>query len=132
MGVGLQGFESIAPAAPGAVRFVCARPGKGDLLAAARQHMPLPPSRLRLSPPYSTQRSASHQPAAPANTQRADWEPHTPTHLPPAPPSPQAELHGVHITRSGRGSKRLETYLESLKRPNRYGYQPIGLEWDLW
>ncbi len=42
------------------------------------------------------------------------------------------ELHGVFLTRSGRRSKRLEEYLASIRNPNRYGYQPIGLEWDLW
>ncbi|GAB4820000.1 hypothetical protein N2152v2_007046 [Parachlorella kessleri] len=29
-------------------------------------------------------------------------------------------------------NKRLESYLASLTKSNRYGYKPLGLEWDLW
>ena len=46
-----------------------------------------------------------------------------------------AALFGVTLSRSGRQSRatqRLEEYLASLRAPNRYGYLPIGLEWDLW
>lgn len=44
-------------------------------------------------------------------------------------------LAGVTLTRSGRQGEegqRLKAYLASLRAPNRYGYLPIGLEWDLW
>eukprot|EP00887_Chlorella_sp_A99_P004784 scaffold4.g4784.t1 len=32
----------------------------------------------------------------------------------------------------GKGSARLQAYLESLAAPNRYGYLPIAHEWDIW
>ncbi|GAB4816915.1 hypothetical protein N2152v2_003961 [Parachlorella kessleri] len=42
------------------------------------------------------------------------------------------QLYGMFLSRSPQQSKQLEQYLASIKLPNRYGYRPIGLEWDLW
>lgn len=63
---------------------------------------------------------------------KASWR--APCQPPPHSPTPlrQVELHGIFLSRSGRRNKRLEEYLDSIKVPNRYGYHPIGLEWDLW
>ena len=38
----------------------------------------------------------------------------------------------MFFSRSAHQNKQLEQYLASIKLPNRYGYRPIALEWDLW